>query len=90
MRSWSRDGDLWRRRSSIICQIKAKGETDVGCLADCLQANLADREFFIRKAIGWALREYAKADADWVRDFVREHESELSPLSRREALKHLR
>ncbi len=47
----------------------------------------ADPEFFIRKAIGWALREYARVDPDWVRDYVGTHE--LSPLSRREALKHL-
>jgi 3-methyladenine DNA glycosylase AlkD len=51
--------------------------------------NLGDREFFVRKAIGWALRQYARIDADWVRAFVAEHQESLSPLSRREAMKHL-
>jgi 3-methyladenine DNA glycosylase AlkD len=56
-------------------------------LADAIEANAGDREFFIRKAIGWALRDYGRTDPGWVRNFVAEHE--LSPLSRREALKHL-
>jgi 3-methyladenine DNA glycosylase AlkD len=47
------------------------------------------QEFFIRKAIGWVLREYARTDSDWVRDFVDAHGERLSGLSRREALKHL-
>jgi len=51
--------------------------------------NLADREFFVRKAIGWALRQYARTDPQWVRDFVTTHLDALSPLSRREAMKHL-
>jgi 3-methyladenine DNA glycosylase AlkD len=51
--------------------------------------NLADPEFFIRKAIGWALREYAKTAPEWVADFVAGHEESISPLSRREALKNL-
>ena len=54
-----------------------------------IDANLADREFFIRKAIGWALRQYARTDPDWVRAFVRRPRGRLSPLSRREAMKHL-
>ena len=54
-----------------------------------VEANLADPEFFIRKAIGWALREYAKTNPAWVRGFVAEHGAQLSPLSRKEALRHL-
>ena len=88
LRRWSRDGDRWRRRTSIICQLGAKNATDVQLLRDCIEANAADRDFFVRKAIGWALREYSKADGPWVRRYVREHQ-ELSPLSRREALKWL-
>ena len=56
-------------------------------LAEVIAPNLADREFFIRKAIGWALREYARVDPEWVREYADTHP--LSPLSRREALKHL-
>jgi 3-methyladenine DNA glycosylase AlkD len=52
-------------------------------------ANVADRDFFIRKAIGWALREHGKTDPEWVRRFVAVNEGELSPLSYREATRHL-
>ncbi|NOJ58741.1 DNA alkylation repair protein [Arthrobacter sp. 260] len=93
MRSWGRDGHLWVRRTAILCQLSSKNATDTDLLADVVGENLADsrygNEFFIRKAIGWALREYAKTDPDWVLDFVRRNERGLSPLSRREALKHL-
>jgi 3-methyladenine DNA glycosylase AlkD len=86
---WSADPDLWIRRASITAQLKAKGDTDPELLRRVIEANLADPEFFIRKAIGWALREYAKTAPDWVSDFVVEHGESMSPLSRREALKHL-
>lgn len=89
IREWSTDPDRWLRRSSIICQLALKERTDTSLLSDVIAANLADREFFIGKAIGWALRQYARTDPDWVRAFVTEHETSLSPLSRREAMKHL-
>jgi 3-methyladenine DNA glycosylase AlkD len=80
---------MWRRRAAILCQIRRKRDTDLSLLYDCIEANLADREFFIRKAIGWALRQHARVAPDEVRRYVRAHESQLSPLSVREALKHL-
>ena len=86
---WAHDDDRWLRRSSVICQVGLKGTTDTRLLTGPMIANLDDRDFFLRKAIGWALREYAKTDPDWVRAFVAEHGDRLSPLSRREALKHL-
>ncbi|MBP1135905.1 3-methyladenine DNA glycosylase AlkD [Arthrobacter sp. PvP023] len=89
LRSWSSDPDMWVRRAAITAQLGAKSATDPGLLASVIEPNLADREFFIRKAIGWALREYAKTDADWVRQFVARHDTVLSPLSRREALRNL-
>lgn len=89
MRRWSRDDNLWKRRVSIICQLGFKGETDMALLSDCVEPNLGDREFFVRKAIGWALRDLAWHDPHAVDRYVREHESELSPLSRREATKNL-
>ena len=89
MRRWSRSPDLWKRRSSIICQVARKGETDLELLYDCIAANWSDRDFFIRKAIGWALRSYAWTDPDEVARYVAHHENELSPLSRREALKNV-
>jgi 3-methyladenine DNA glycosylase AlkD len=89
MRAWSVDQNLWKRRVSIICQISFKKDTDLDLLYSNIKPNLADRDFFIRKAIGWALRAYAWTDPDEVARFVREHESSLSGLSRREALKNI-
>ena len=89
MRAWSRSDDLWKRRSAILCQLQLKKDTDPALLADCLAPALPSREFFLRKAVGWALRQYARTAPQWVLDYVREHRAELSPLSQREALKHL-
>lgn len=93
IRAWAVDDDLWVRRTAILCQLGSKAETDVFLLRWCLVQNLEDsmhgREFFIRKAVGWALREYARTDPAWVRVFVAEHGSRMSGLSRREATKHL-
>jgi 3-methyladenine DNA glycosylase AlkD len=87
VRRWAGDADRWRRRTAVICQIGAKERTDTALLAEAIEANLADPDFFLRKGIGWALRQHARLDPDWVRAFAATHE--LSPLSRREALKHL-
>ena len=87
LRAWSRDEDFWVRRASIISQLGRRDATDRALLTAVIEPNLADTEFFIRKSIGWALREFGKTDPDWVRTFVDAHE--LSPLSRREALKLL-
>ena len=88
MLAWSADGDLWQRRTAIICQVGAKEETDTDLLARTIEPAIGEKEFFLRKGIGWALREYAKTSPDWVRAFVDDH-PELSGLSRREALKHI-
>jgi 3-methyladenine DNA glycosylase AlkD len=92
MRSWAVAGDLWVRRAAILSQLLSKDQTDRQLLLDCITPNLADRDFFIRKAIGWSLRQYAHSGtgaAVWVRLSVDELGPRLSPLSRREALKHL-
>ncbi len=86
---WSTDPNRWKRRVSIICQLGFKGDTDLELLYDCIEPNLDDREFFVRKAIGWALRDYAWHDPAEVDRYVREHEGRLSGLSRREATKNL-
>ncbi|WP_134667963.1 MULTISPECIES: DNA alkylation repair protein [unclassified Amycolatopsis] len=88
LRRWMTDADRWRRRTAVICQVSAKGEVDQKLLADAIEANLEDRDFFLRKGIGWALRDHARAEPEWVRAFVRAHPG-LSPLSVREAMKHL-
>jgi 3-methyladenine DNA glycosylase AlkD len=89
LQKWATDPDFWIRRASITSQLKAKSATDTELLATVLDANLDDREFFIRKAIGWSLREYAKTDPQWVRDYVETRRDGLSPLSLREAMRHL-
>ena len=88
MRVWATDPDVWVRRSAIICQLQHKAGTDLDLLTAVIEANQEDSEFFIRKAVGWALRDHARTDGDWVRAFVQAH-PDLSPLSRREALKRL-
>ncbi|WP_418605626.1 DNA alkylation repair protein [Georgenia sp. SUBG003] len=93
VRAWAADEDLWVRRSAILAQLGASERTDTRLLADCVEANLAGSrhgsEFFVRKAIGWALRDYARTDPVWVAGHVAALGDRLSPLSRREALKHL-
>ena len=88
MRSWSLDDNMWKRRSAIICQVGRKGSTDVGLLFDCIEPNLSHADFFIRKGIGWALRDLAWTDLETVETYVSRNEGRLSALSRREALKN--
>lgn len=88
MRAWSTDHDLWKRRVSIICQISFKKDTDLKLLYANIKPNMAESNFFIRKAIGWALRAYAWTDPNEVARYVAANESKLSGLSRREALKN--
>ena len=87
MDALSGDADFWLRRVAILHQLYWKTDTDAERLFRYCAANAGDAEFFIRKAIGWALREYAYTDADAVRAFVAA--TPLSGLSRREALKHI-
>ena len=83
----SSDDDHWLWRASIICQLGARERTDLALLAVAIRARATETDFFLRKAIGWALRDYARTDPEWVRAYVENHE--LSPLSRREALKRI-
>jgi 3-methyladenine DNA glycosylase AlkD len=89
MLAWSRDGDMWKRRSAILCQIKAKAATDPDLLYACIAPSLDSQEFFLRKAIGWALRQYAWTDPAEVKRYVAANEKRLSGLSKREALKNV-
>lgn len=87
LRGWAGGDDIWKRRSAILAQLGFKSGTDRKLLYDCIEPSLGRPEFFLRKGIGWALREYAKTDAAEVLRYVRRHEKILSPLSQREALK---
>ena len=86
VRGWATDPDRWLRRTSVICQLSARADIDLDLLTTAIEDNTADPDFFLRKGIGWALRQHARTDPDWVRAFVSAH-PELSPLSRREALR---
>ena len=88
MLAWSKCDNLWKRRSAILCQLGFKEQTDRALLYACIEPSLGSREFFLQKAIGWALRQYARTHPAEVRRYVL-REQRLSPLSRREALKHL-
>ncbi|MFI9116710.1 DNA alkylation repair protein [Streptomyces venezuelae] len=89
MDEWIEDEDLWVARTAILHQLRFKESTDADRLfAYCLR-RAADTDFFLRKAIGWSLREYGKTAPAEVRAFVAAHGGALSPLSVREALKHL-
>ena len=89
MRRWARDPHLWKRRAAILCQIRFKADTDLDLLYACIEPNLADKDFFMRKAIGWALRQYAWTDAREVSRYVATNRDRLSPLSVREALRNV-
>jgi 3-methyladenine DNA glycosylase AlkD len=89
MLSWSRSGNLWKRRTAIICQLGFKAETDLELLYACINPSLGSGEFFLRKAIGWALRQYAWTDATEIKRYVRLNRARLSNLSRREALRNI-
>ncbi len=88
LRDWAGSDSLWVRRAAIICQVGTRERLDQSLLTDVIEPNIDDPDFFSRKAIGWALRDHARTDPDWVRAFVTAHPA-LSGLSRREALKHL-
>jgi 3-methyladenine DNA glycosylase AlkD len=87
VQQWRSLENIWLRRTTLLHQLKYKDQTNVPLLFSLIEENLQDNEFFIQKAIGWALREYSKTDAAAVRDFVAS--TALSPLAHREALKWL-
>ena len=89
MRAWARDDDLWIRRTAVLCQLRHRTDTDTDLLRDVIVANIEDTSFWLRKAIGWALREFSRWDPDWVRSEVDRLGDRLSGLSRREATRRL-
>lgn len=90
LRRWSKSKDLWLRRSAIIAQVLRHEETDCGLLFEFIEPAIAEKEFFLRKAIGWGLRAAAKEHPREVRAYVTKNGERLSGLSRREAEKGFR
>jgi len=87
LKKWRKSKNMWLRRTTILFQLGYKKETNFELLSDIIRENLGSDEFFINKAIGWALRQYAYTDPNAVKQFVRS--TQLHPLSRREAMKHI-
>ena len=86
---WSLDENIWLRRIAINHQLLRKEKTNAELLEKILKNNLGQTEFFINKAIGWALRDYSKTNSEWVKNFIEENEEKMSKLSIREAGKYL-
>lgn len=86
---WSKDENMWLRRIAIDHQLLRKDKTNTELLTKILKNNLGQTEFFINKAIGWALRDYSKTNAEWVRNFIEENRENMAKLSIREASKYL-
>lgn len=89
LRAWAVDDDPWLRRTAVICQLAHGEEVDRDLLTFAIEQNLDDTSFWLRKAIGWALRQHARVEPGWVRAYVDSLGGRLSGLSRREATKHL-
>jgi 3-methyladenine DNA glycosylase AlkD len=89
MDAWIEDENIWLIRTAILHQLQYKQRTDAERLFRYCARQAGHREFFVRKAIGWALRQYARIDPESVRSFVDSHRTVLSPLSIREATRHL-
>lgn len=89
MLAWSQEENIWVRRVSILYQLRFKEKTKTTQLEQILLNCLGTNEFFINKAIGWALREYSKTNPDWVRDFLEKYQEQMANLSIREASKYL-
>ena len=87
LKKWRESKNLWLRRTAILFQLGYKKETDFELLLEIITENLGSDEFFINKAIGWSLRQYARIDPKAVTKFVKT--TPLHPMSRREAMKHI-
>ena len=86
---WSIDENIWLRRIAIDHQLLRKDKTNTELLSKILKNNLGQTEFFINKAIGWALRDYSKTNPEWVRNFIEENRENMAKLSIKEASKYL-
>ena len=89
MLEWSKDSNIWLRRVAILYQLSLKDKVDEQILDNILVNNLGNSEFFINKAVGWALRDYSKFNPEWVREFIKENKANMTNLSIREASKYL-
>ena len=89
MLEWSKDSNIWLRRVAILYQLSLKDKVDKQVLDKILVNNLGDSEFFINKAVGWALRDYSKYNPEWVREFIKKNKEKMANLSIRQASKYI-
>lgn len=89
MLEWSKDSNIWLKRVAILYQLSLKEKVNEIILDKILVNNLGDNEFFINKAIGWALRDYSKFNPEWVREFIEKNKNGMANLSLREASKYI-
>ena len=89
MLEWSKNDNIWIKRTAIEHQLNLKDKTDYELLEKIIVNNFGTDEFFINKAIGWALREYSKTDQKWVQNFINKYKNQMSDLSIKEASKHI-
>lgn len=86
---WSLDENIWLKRIAIDHQLLRKEKTNTELLEKILKNNLGQTEFFINKAIGWALRDYSKTNPEWVKNFIEKNRENMAKLSIKEASKYL-
>ena len=89
MLEWSKHSNIWLKRVAILYQLSLKDKVDEIILDNILVNNLGDNEFFINKAVGWALRDYSKFNPEWVREFIKKNKDNMANLSIREASKYI-
>ncbi len=89
MLEWSKDSNIWLKRVAMLHQLSFKEKVDEKVLDEILKNNLGDNEFFINKAVGWALRDYSKVNPKWVTKFIEKNRENMANLSLREASKYL-
>lgn len=89
MLEWSNEDNIWIKRAAIEHQLNLKDKTDCELLENIIVNCFGTDEFFINKAIGWALREYSKTDSNWVKNFINKYKSQMNDLSIKEASKYI-
>ena len=89
MLEWSKDSNIWLKRVAMLHQLSFKEKVDEKVLDEILKNNLGDNEFFINKAVGWALRDYSKVNPKWVTKFIEKNRENMANLSLREASKYI-
>ncbi len=90
LKAWATSGNIWKRRTAILSQLHHKGHTDWELQKELMEPSVATGEFFLQKAVGWALRQYSRTDPDAVVTYIQDNSDRLSALSIREGLKLIR